>query len=69
MTYGCHNRKDYVPTYIVGYRQVKAEMVPVRVTNTGTRDCQFTKTALGQVDPGCEGCRWKLLPAQKDLPF
>lgn len=65
MSYGCHNRADYVPIYKVGERNG----VPVMISNTGTRTCQYTKTALGQVDPRCEGCRWKELPAQKDLPF
>lgn len=25
-------------------------------------DCQYTLTALGQADQGCEGCRWRRTP-------
>lgn len=62
---GCHNRKPFkesVPVqdgYFIGVtltpRMVAA---PFRLT----RDCQYTKTALGQADKGCTGCQWRVVP-------
>jgi len=58
--YGCHNRKPFATHYQIGVRPVLAEgqvqEVPVLQANTGSRDCHYTHTALGQADPGCAKC-------------
>lgn len=61
--YGCHNRKPFATHYKVG---VRPEMVmgvirevPVMQVNTGSQNCNYTHTALGQSDKGCTGCKHK----------
>lgn len=34
--------------------------VMVRVPHAMTRNCQYTLTALGRVDAGCTGCKWRV---------
>lgn len=67
MTYGCHNREEYVPSYLAqsGWVTDKNDgmirhstMIPIPVRMA--RDCQYTKTTLGQADPKCEGCKHRL---------
>lgn len=63
MKYGCHNRLPFADLYpapdghwLDGHTMtIKA--APVKVS--GTRDCQFTLSALGRVDPKCDGCKWR----------
>lgn len=60
--YGCHNRAPFNPTvYVEGeplrlagrvYPTVK-ESYPFKME----RKCQYTLSNLGQIDPGCFGCR------------
>lgn len=63
MKYKCHNRKPY-PThqvvsdghYIDGYtRTPRLVHMPV----SGSADCQYTHSTLGQADPRCRGCTWR----------
>ena len=75
MTYGCHNRKEYVTAvsvqdgWVHEYRHHKgghtrqARMVasPFKMTP----DCQYTKTTLGQADTKCQGCKHRLDAAPK----
>lgn len=64
MTYGCHNRAEYRAGYKVqdghfaaGRERIdRMDWVPHRLT----RDCQYTKTELGRVDPKCVGCKWRV---------
>ncbi len=57
---GCHNRPTFATHYKVGVRPAIAGgvifEVPVMQANTGSRDCQYTHTALGQADAGCTNC-------------
>lgn len=60
MTYGCHNRAPYVehfPARNGEHRDgtPRSVLIPFRME----RDCQFTKTDIGQADPGCAGCEHK----------
>ena len=70
---GCHNRKPFVEDVLVqtGSNDIPAahgatealrfavvKPVPFRMA----RDCQYTKTTLGQADKGCTGCKWKAVP-------
>lgn len=53
MKYGCHNRADYKPYHIpTGAENSKKYRIP----HVMTKDCQFTKTELGKVDPKCDNC-------------
>lgn len=49
---GCHNRLPFVAEY--------------RLTGGGMQQnfsagkpCEYTKSNLGKVDPGCTGCKWR----------
>jgi hypothetical protein len=64
--YGCHNRAPYPaliplpavqPISVEGY-VVNSEAVQY-VKNVFSKDCQFTKTALGRADQKCMGCSWR----------
>lgn len=63
--HGCHNRPPYKTSMPVqdGYfmdgvtRAPRMVPVPFRMA----RDCQYTKSALGQADRACAGCRHKAL--------
>jgi hypothetical protein len=68
VTYGCHNRKPYKNSLEVqtgwfsefarGHtRTPNMEFSPFRME----RDCQYTKTDLGQADPKCAGCKWRVV--------
>lgn len=53
MKYGCWNRQDYKPYHIpTGAENFKKYRIP----HSMTKDCQFTKTELGKVDPKCDNC-------------
>jgi len=67
MTYGCHDRKPYAPSFLAQAGWVldekdkmirHATMIPIPFRMA--RDCQYTKTTLGQSDPKCEGCKHRL---------
>jgi hypothetical protein len=61
---GCHDRQPFANSYQVGVRPVLIDGViqekPVKVTNTGSRHCNYTHTELGQKDPGCTDCKHKV---------
>lgn len=60
---GCHNRKpfkDFVPGqdgYFMDGLTRYPKIVPVRFRMS--RECNYTHTALGQADKGCDGCTWR----------
>lgn len=68
MTYGCHNRPPlksvvavqdgWVHDFMSG--ATKRTGVLVSSPFLMAPDCQYTKTALGQADPKCEGCKHRL---------
>ena len=64
MSYGCYNRKDYRPKLMVQdgwWLDGQARMAKVRqIPFTMTKDCQYTKTDLGQADEGCHGCKRRM---------
>lgn len=52
--YGCHNRAPYSPHYLpTGALDTRQNRIP----HVMTQDCQYTRTALGQADPKCIGCK------------
>jgi hypothetical protein len=60
MTYQCHNRAPFAETVQVqngwtidGRRQL------VSAAYTMNRDCEYSRSDLGQSDKGCIGCKWK----------
>ena len=73
--YACHNREPFREEVEVqrGWRDVPTgvhqvwdnQQATVRVPAVSqvrfrmNPDCQYTKTALGQADPRCEGCKHK----------
>lgn len=63
--YGCHNRPDYKGTLQVqeGWVNVPDTNMRVAVMRTipftGSMDCNYTHTELGQCDARCEGCARK----------
>lgn len=58
--YGCWNREPFATHYQIGVRPVLVDGVvqeiPVLQVNTGSQDCQYTHTTLGQSDAGCTNC-------------
>lgn len=58
--YGCWNREPFA-TYQIshGVDSQTGQIIRTEVQNRMTPDCQFTKTALGQVDAKCAGCKHK----------
>lgn len=63
--YGCHNRNDYPATYMTQTVDVwSSENDKYAIPHRMAKDCQFTKTTLGQGDPKCKGCKWR----QEDNP-
>lgn len=69
MSYGCHNRREYKATVIVqdGWWMDGQTRTAKMVTKPFpmTKDCQYTKSALGQADARCAGCRHRLDTAPK----
>jgi len=69
MSYGCHNRREYKPKVMVqdGWWMDGQSRTAKMVTKpfAMTKDCQYTKSALGQADTGCTGCRHRLDTVQK----
>lgn len=31
----------------------------VKIPDPMTKDCQFSKTELGKIDPKCDNCNWR----------
>lgn len=62
--YGCHNRKPFTTHYQVGVRPVLVagvvKEIPVLQANIGSKDCNYTHTALGKTDAKCAGCKHKV---------
>jgi hypothetical protein len=58
MTYGCYNRTPHAARYYCT-GQTEPYGTLKSLANRGTRDCQYTKTALGAADAGCVGCSWR----------
>lgn len=60
---GCYNRPALRTERIVqdGWTLSGWDWKPIRIriADPMTKDCQYTKTELGKVDKGCEGCAWK----------
>lgn len=60
---GCFNREPFKDSMIVqdgayldGYTSSpRLKSSPFRMA----KDCQYTLTELGKVDPQCAGCKWK----------
>ena len=63
-TYGCHNRPEFKTSclmqdgwiYTDGTRYPVMVDVPFRMETL----CQYTLTDLGQADPKCHGCKWRV---------
>lgn len=63
---GCHNRRPYraiLPLqdgwFMDGVtRTPRMVSVPFRMSP----ECNYTLSALGQADPRCAGCRWRVNP-------
>lgn len=63
---GCHNRAPLREEIRMqdgwsryggdAYRVAAMRTYPVPMT----KECQYTKTELGKVDAGCDGCKWGL---------
>lgn len=54
---GCHNRPPYKP--VVALRDLDGRVVttfPFRMRS----DCAYTHSELGQADPRCRGCSWRV---------
>ena len=58
MTYGCHNRPQFLPSYPVqnGWFSTGTRIM-VSQPFTMAKDCQYTLTDLGRADKGCIDCR------------
>ena len=63
---GCHNRKPFKEFVLVadGFLMDGRTHAPQIVASPFrmARNCQYTKTTLGQADKGCTGCKWKAVP-------
>jgi hypothetical protein len=61
VTYGCYNRPAYreVSPAQDGYYLDGVTRTPrlTAVRHVLSRDCQYTHSALGQADAGCQGCK------------
>ena len=49
---GCFNRLPFVAEYRLTGGGMQANF-------SAGKPCEYTKSALGQADKGCAGCRWK----------
>lgn len=60
---GCHQRLPFHKTLSVqnGYRIRADERTPklINIPFVMSRACEYAKSALGQKDDGCVGCKWK----------
>lgn len=56
---GCHNRPPHLDNQVLivpSFPSYHRMLIP----NRFKKDCQYTLTDLGQADPGCLGCSWRL---------
>lgn len=61
VSYGCHNRKPFKQAQVLhGMSSKTGGPVKILIPFKMAPDCQYTKTELGQKDPGCINCKWKL---------
>jgi len=67
MTYGCKNRAPFpslIPIPAVYHLNVSGHRVLAEADEMRpypfARDCQYTKTDLGQADKGCNDCTWRI---------
>lgn len=61
--YGCHNRaplRGHCTYGIDWFQDQPLKAVRIEHTHVMSKDCQYTKTTLGQADPKCNGCKHKL---------
>lgn len=49
---GCHNREPFVVEYPLTGGGMQANF-------SAGKPCEYTKSNLGRVDPGCIGCKWR----------
>lgn len=63
---GCHNRAPFTDMQTIGTKQhigAFDQLItrPVQIKNfSAGAPCEYTKSALGQKDEGCTGCKWRL---------
>ena len=57
--YGCHNRAPYPLTVVVQERDDSRRQPEISYPHVMAKDCQFTLSELGRVDPRCDGCSWR----------
>lgn len=58
--YGCHNRQPFTKSYTRHDIDTNTgEPMSVTIPFVMEPDCQFTKSELGEKDPGCAGCKHK----------
>lgn len=66
---GCHNRRDFKTSMPMqdGWFMDGATRVPkmIAIPFAMRKDCAYTHTALGQTDPGCQGCKHRFTPSQE----
>ena len=55
--YGCFNRPPFLPI-------VQSKQYGSTFPFTMAKDCNYTHTDLGRVDPRCEGCKHKAEASQ-----
>lgn len=64
--YGCFNREPFKNSYAMhGISKVTGENVLTVIPFRNSPTCNYTGTALGQADPGCDGCNHKKLKDER----
>ena len=67
MSYGCHNRPPLgEPRMVPGINKHGRDCYEL-VPHAMTRECQYTHSQAGRVDPQCEGCRWRAPDAAEEV--
>jgi hypothetical protein len=73
MTYGCKNRPPFpslVATPSTYTISVSGHILDAKAQELRqfpfARDCQYTKTDLGQADKGCTDCTWRIEYARQE---
>ncbi len=58
--HGCHDRAPFAEVVLAqkGW-STDGRRAMVHVPFRNERTCQYVKSAMGQADPQCSGCRWK----------
>lgn len=51
---GCHDRAPFATEYRLTGGGMQANF-------SAGKPCEYTKSALGQTDKGCLGCKWRAL--------